>query len=220
MTTSKRLISNKRWLVWSAAIVIMGSAISGIMTLHRWSNASQRVVYLLSQIESQANRLSAIEWEAMARRALLPELQRSQHFIRQQLNHTFEELNRYVDARDAQVIRKNYHDYIRSIDAEFQLLLARKFADAQRVDDDRVDPTYDDLIELIGQAQIRYETSSHWMSFAMNVGSLAVLVFAAMSMAILFSRFEKIQREFLVVACVHPFALAISRWGTVSAWRS
>ncbi len=174
--------------------MIMASAICGIMTLHRWSNASQRVVYLLSQVESQANRLSAIEWEAMARRALLPELQRSQQFIRQQLNHTFEELDRYVEVQDSQGIRKSYHDYIRAIDAEFQLLMARKFADAQRVDDDRVDPTYDDLIELIGQAQIRYETSSHWMSFAMNVGSLAVLVFAAMSIAILFSRFEKMQR--------------------------
>src|ERR1051325_361681 len=111
MTTSNHLFSSKRLLVWGAAIVIMGSAISGIMTLHRWSNAGHRAVYLLSQIESQANRLSAIEWEAMARRALVPELQRSQQFIRQQLNNTFEELSRYVDAQDARVIRKSYHDY-------------------------------------------------------------------------------------------------------------
>ncbi|HWH79457.1 MAG TPA: PAS domain S-box protein [Candidatus Binatus sp.] len=191
---SNQIISRRRWLVWCAALVIMGSAFSGIWTMHRWSAASHRAVHLLSQIESQANRLSALEWEAMARKALIPEIRRSQQFVRQQLNLTLAELNRYVEADDLQHIRRTYNDYIRAIDEEFGLLGAQRFADAQRVDDDRVDPTYDNLVELINQAQIRYENSSQWTIFAVNIGSFAVLTLAAISIGILFSRFEKLER--------------------------
>jgi PAS domain S-box-containing protein len=189
-----KILSSKRWLVWSAAVLIMGCSIYGILTLHRWSNASHRAVYLLSEVEGEANRISAIEWEAIARRALSPELQRAQQFFRQKLNRSFDELNRFVDARDLQNIRKTYHDYIRAIDEEFRLLEQGKFANAQRIDDSQVDPTYDDLIELIGQAQIRYEISSQWMSILMNAGSVASLILAALSIVMLFLRFEKLQR--------------------------
>ena len=186
--------SGKEWLLWSVALFITLSAIGGILTLHRWSNESHRIVDLLSDIEAQANRLSALEWEAMARQGFVSELRRSQQFVRHQMDRAFAELNKLVDNDELLELRITYRDYARSVDEKFRWLDAKEFAEARRVGEARVDPTYDALLESIGQAQIRYANSSRLTIFVVDVGSSTVLILAAISVGLLFSRFEQIRR--------------------------
>ena len=51
---------------------------------------------MLSSIEAQANRLNALQWEAVARHDLITELRRSQQFTRHQMDRTFAEINKLV----------------------------------------------------------------------------------------------------------------------------
>jgi len=186
--------TRKEWLVWSVAVFITVTAICGILTLHRWSHESHRVVSLLSSVEAQANRLNALEWEAVARKDLIAELRRSQQFARHQLDRTFAEITKLVDDDRLLELRITYREYLRAVDAQFRLLDERHFDAARRVDDQQVDPNYDALIDAIGQAQVRYAAGSRWTLFLADIGTSLVLIAAAISIGFMFSRFEQIQR--------------------------
>ena len=186
--------SSKKWLVWTIALAITILAISGTLTLHRWSNASHRAVALLSDLEVQASRLSALEWEAMARKGVNSELKSAHLLTRKRMDRTLEELSRYVDEADFSAIRNVYREYVQAMGEEYRLLEAKQFALAIEIDDAKVDPTYDELIDVIGQAQLRYAASSRWTIIAVDAGSTAVLLLAALSIGLLFSKFEQVQR--------------------------
>ena len=186
--------SGRKWLVWATACIITLSAIGGILTLHRWSDSSHRVVELMSEIEGQANRLSAIEWEAMSRKGLVSELRHSLRQVRNQLARDFSELSQYIEDDSFWEIRRIYGAYIQATDEELRLLDSLRFSDAMRVDDEKVDTAYLALIELISRARARYSAASNWTLLAVDVGSASVLIFAAISMGVLFSRYERLQR--------------------------
>jgi PAS domain S-box-containing protein len=185
---------SKKWLVWLVAIVITLSAISGILTLHRWSETSHRVVALLSDIEVQASRLRALEWEAMARTGVNAALKGEHILIRRGMDRMLHELSQHIDQSNLLAIRHAYREYAQAIGERYRLLEEKKLAQALAVDDARVDPTYDELMDLIGQAQNRYVASSRWTMTVVDVGSTAVLLLAALSIGLLFSKFEQVQR--------------------------
>jgi len=186
--------SSKKWLVWTIALAITILAISGTLTLHRWSNASHRAVALLSDLEVQASRLSALEWEAMARKGVNSELRSAHLLTRKRMDRMLEELSRYVDEADFSAIRNVYREYVQAMGEEYRLLEAKQFALAIEIDDAKVDSTYDELIDVIGQTQLRYAASSRWTIIAVDAGSTAVLLLAALSIGLLFSKFEQVQR--------------------------
>jgi PAS domain S-box-containing protein len=186
--------SGKKWLLWIFALTVTLASIGGILTLHRWSNSNHRVVELLTQIEALANRLSAMEWEAVARKGLITELKRSQQLVRLELDRSFDELNQHVVDEELLAMRKTYRGYTDAIDEEFRLLEQKRIAEAVRVDDEKVDPTFDALTDLVGHAQIRYAAASRWTIFAADLGSSLALILAALFIGILFSRYEQAQR--------------------------
>lgn len=184
----------RKWFLWIVALMITLASIGGVLTLHRRSNSNHRVVELLSGIEALANRLSAMEWEAVAREGLIAELKRSQQLVRLQLDQSLDELNRHVVDEELLAIQTNYRAYAEAIDEEFDLLEQRRIAEAIRVDDEKVDPTYDSLIDLVGHAQLRYAAASRWTIFAADIGSSLALIVAAVFIGVLFSRYHQIQR--------------------------
>ncbi len=183
-----------RWLVWSIALAITLGSIGGILTLHRWSEASHQAVELLGRLEALAHRLSATEWEAMARRGLTAELKGTQPVIRRELDRTIDELARHIDDGELSTMRQIYRAYTVAIDEEFRLLESQRIAEALRVDEEKVDPTYDQLIEAIGMAQVRYAMASRWTINLVNIGSTVVLLLAALFIGGLFSRYERTLR--------------------------
>jgi PAS domain S-box-containing protein len=186
--------SSKKWLVWLVAMMITLSAISGILTLHRWSSASRRAVELLSDVEGQASRLNALEWEAMARKGVNSELKSAYHLTGKRVDRMIDELSQYVNANDLSAIRIAYREYVQAIGEEYGFLEVKQFALALEVDDAKVDPAYDELVDVIGEAQLRYAASSRGTIFAVDVSSTAVLLLAALSIGLLFSKFEQVQR--------------------------
>jgi PAS domain S-box-containing protein len=186
--------SRRKWFLWIVALTVTLASVGGILTLHRWSNSNHRVVELLSQIEALANRLSAMEWEAVARKGLITELKRSQQLVRFELDRSFDELNQHVVDDELLAMRKTYRGYTDAIDEEFLLLEQRRIAEAVRVDDEKVDPTFDALTDLVGHAQIRYAAASRWAIFAADIGSSLALILAAVFIGVLFTRYEQVQR--------------------------
>ncbi len=186
--------SGKKWLVLVAAFLVAASGIAGILILHQWSTASRRVVELLTNVEGLANRLSALEWEATAQRSLSPELKQTHQLVRHQVERLFEELHEHAENEDVLAVRKAYREYASAIAEEFRLLEAKQFAAARRLDNDKVDPAYDALIDLIAYANIRSDSSSKRTLRAVDIGSSLVLILAALSLGLLVWKFERLQR--------------------------
>lgn len=130
----------------------------------------------------------------MARKGVNSELESAHLLTRKRMDRTLEELSRYVDEADFSALRNVYRDYVQAMGEEYRLLEAKQFALAIEIDDAKVDPTYDELIDVIGQAQLRYAASSRWTIIAVDAGSTAVLLLAALSIGLLFSKFEQVQR--------------------------
>ncbi|MSP38187.1 MAG: PAS domain S-box protein [Deltaproteobacteria bacterium] len=186
--------SGRRWLVWATASVITLSAIYGILILRHWCDNSHRIVTLMGEIEGQANRLSAIEWEAMSRKSLTQELKHSRQQVSSQLVRDFNELRQHVEDESFWEIRRVYSAYVQATDEEFHLLESARFAEALKVDDDKVDTAYAELIDLISRARLRYTAAARWTMLAVDIGSSLLLVLAAISIGVLFSRYERLQR--------------------------
>lgn len=130
----------------------------------------------------------------MARKGVNSELKSAHLLTRKRMDRMLEELSRYVVEADFSAIRNAYRDYVQAIGEQYRLLEEKQFAQALEVDDAKVDPAYDELIDLIGQAQNRYAVSSRWTIIAVDAGSSAVLLLAALSIGLLFSKYEQVRR--------------------------
>ena len=185
--------SARRGFVWFAALVITLASIAGIRTLLSWCNDSHRVVELLNRLESEVNYLSALEWESMARKAVSEEARELQFSTQQEIAQVIDDLDRLVGG-GMTAIDNLYQGYIRASEEQFRLIELRRLVEAQRVDQEKIDPMYNALIGQMNLLRERHTQSGHQTMLLVDFGISAVLVLAAISVAILFSRFEQSQR--------------------------
>jgi len=193
-TATELRTSSHRWLVWAITLAISLAAVGGIRTLLRWCNESHLAVELLNRLDGQVNRLSGLEWETMARRGLSEDARENYFAVQRELGQTFGELENLVAVTDITQIRRLYQQYLRVTKDQFQLLDLKRFDEAQRLDDEKVDPTYDMLIALTRALRDQHVAAGHRITFLVDFGISAVLLIAAISTGLLFSRFAQSQR--------------------------
>ena len=190
----KSRTSASRWFVWVAALAITLAAIAGIRTLLALCNDSHRVVELLNRLEGEVNYLSALEWESMARKAVSEDARELQFSTQQEIAEVLGELNRLIGSGATAELRDLYQRYVRSNEEQFRLIDLKRYAEADRIDQEKIDPTYAALIGLMNFLRERYTQSGHRTMMLVDFGISAVLLLAAVSVAMLFSRFEQGQR--------------------------
>lgn len=191
---AKSRTSANRWFVWVAALAITLASIAGIRTLLAWCNDSHRVVELLSRLEGEVNYLSALEWESMARKAVSEEARELRFSTQQEIAEVLGDLNRLIGNGATTELRDLYQRYVRSTEEQFRLIDLKRYVDADRIDQEKIDPTYATLIGLMNFLRERYTQSGHQTMRLVDIGISAVLLLAAVSVAMLFSRFEQGQR--------------------------
>ncbi len=186
--------ASHRWLVWVVALAISLVAVSGIRTLLHWCNDSHLAVALLNRLDGQINRLNALEWETVARRGLSEDDRENYLSVHQELGQTFGELESLVAGADLTAIRQLSQQYLRVTKDQFQLLDLKRFDEAQRLDDEKVDPTYDMLIARTWALREQHVAAGQRTKLLVDIGISAVLLMAAIATGILFSRFEQSRR--------------------------
>ena len=183
--------SARRWFVWAAALVITLGSLAGIRTLLSWCNDSHRVVELLNRLESEVNYLGALKWESTARKGVSEEAHELQFSTQQEISQVLDDLDRLVSNGGITEIRKLYQDYVRSSEVQFRLIERGRYVEAQRVDQDKIDPMYNALIGLMNLMRERHTQSAHQKMLLVDFGISAVLLLAAVSVGMLFSRFQQ-----------------------------
>jgi len=194
MVEPKSRTSASKWFVWVVALAITLASIAGIRTLLAWCNDSHRVVELLNRLEGQVNYLSALEWETLARKAVSEETRELQLSTQQEIAEVLHDLSRLIGSGATSELRDLYQRFVRSHEEQFRLIDLKRYIEADRIDQEKIDPTYNALIGLMNFLRERYTQSAHRTMMLVDFGSSAVLLLAAVCVAMLFSRFEQGQR--------------------------
>ena len=183
-----------RGFVLAVALAAALAAVAAVVTLHERASAGRRIVELLSSIATQSNRLSALEWQAMAEQRLNSESREAVEHVRGQLKGIYDELHRRAEGTELQELRKTYGEYLAALDEEFRLIGLGRLAEVREVDEEKVDPAYDALAKLIEEANTRYRNASRQTELIANVGSASIIIMAALAIGLMFWRFERVRQ--------------------------
>ena len=191
---SKRQIPG--WSVLVAALLVALAAAAAITSLRQQADKMRRAESLLLHIEGQANRLSALEWQAIAKGELAPKVLEEVQATRSQMQQQLDELVQIAPARARlEQFLKAYREYIAALDEEFRLIAAGQLAQALIVDEQRVDPGFDVLSEEIADVNATYSDITRRTLQKADTGSALTLISAAMAIGLLFWRFNFAQRN-------------------------
>lgn len=135
-----------RWPILIAMFMVALIAASSIFELRQSVDKHYKTVLLLVRIEVQANRLNALEWQAIADTVigahdgvLHPEILENMEDARTQIEQEFGELTRLdPDAEKPYQVSQAYLDYITAMADEVRLITAGQIAEARRVDEEQV----------------------------------------------------------------------------------
>ncbi len=190
------------WPILIAIFIVALMAASAIFTLRQHVDEHYKIVLLLTHIEVQANRLNALEWQAIAIAigahdgALPPEILEGMEDARTQIEQAFGELA-WLDpeAEKPYQVSQAYHDYITAMDEEVRLIAAGQIAEARRVDEEQVDPKIVILSEAIVKTNNMLNAMAQEMSQTADVWSLLALSFAMGIIALLIWRFDRTRQS-------------------------
>lgn len=179
------------WSVLIAAILVAGTTAFSIHQLNYWANKSNQSQILLIRISENLSKLSALEWEAIAKKEVDSELKVEIAEIREQIAITLDR----IEADDPQsYILKSfitlYDRYNTAVNKQIQLIAANQIERAIIVDEEEVDPTYEDLSKEIATLGNIYLARNQQASTGSSLGTTLSLLAAAAILGILFWRFN------------------------------
>jgi signal transduction histidine kinase len=174
-----------------AAITVAIASAAAIYKLNHMVADSNNTQLLLTQAKERVSHLNALEWEGIANVKInskwseeLAENYRSNDIILAQL----QELNRQEGT--LQKFLNLYSNYRKSIDTALKLLEQGQIKKALEIDENLIDPTYDELhAEISALEQIYIERKQNTRKTA-DLGTTFCLMLSAIIISSLFHRFS------------------------------
>jgi diguanylate cyclase len=190
----------RRWLGgWLLLLISLGVAAVtgyGIMRVHDYAAQRGRLNALLGRIETGSRHQSALEWQAVAEGRLTPELAQQ----RQAVDATLHDLLTRLRASDpdssaAQAVSDTFGVYDAAVNDQFQLLAQGELAEAEEVDEQRVDPAFDRLAETLAATGRHYGAVARQANRQADLGTLLLLMVAAAVIGLLVWRFQRVKSQ-------------------------
>jgi signal transduction histidine kinase len=138
------------FLFLSATTIAVCSATAATTQLHHWVNRATQHELQLSRLQATTNRLDALEWRAINRRKIDPDLQALLNEQQQEAKSVLVELQTTsASVEDLEEVSSSYESYVKAVEQLLKLLKAGDIAEALEVDETEVDPSYESLRERI-----------------------------------------------------------------------
>ncbi|MEW5918598.1 MAG: PAS domain S-box protein, partial [Gemmatimonadota bacterium] len=184
------------WPFLMAVFIVALAAASAVFALRRGVDKHHEIVLLLARVEAQANRLNALEWQAIGEAtsgtAISPEILEGMQEARTQIEQAFGEMTRLdPDAEKPYQVSDAYRDYIAAMEDELRLIAMGQIVEARRVDEEQVDPNFKMLSEAIAKTNDVHNAMAQEMSQIADVWSLLTLISAIGIIALLLWRFNR-----------------------------
>jgi signal transduction histidine kinase len=181
-----------RWLIIALSLGI-GLGTSGtIVRLNQWAHNSHESVLSLAEIYKHLKGQSAIEWEAMSKQAFDEETQEELVETRTEISEILNSLipKEPTEASKFDHFGKLYRQYSAALDQQFQLISVGQIEQAEAIDEEQVDPTFDQMSDEIQQLSHYYEKQAQSAILLSNLGTFLSLLLAAGTISWLSWRFN------------------------------
>jgi signal transduction histidine kinase len=135
---------------WAAAIFICALEAFAVGFLHYWQRRSSRAAICLARIRSNANRLNALEWKAIALGKLEPDVMEEVIEQRALIGENMAKLSFLAGGcLPIRSLGRVYGAYIKAVDKEFNHLRMGELPQAKWHDERRVDPAFKKLKNIL-----------------------------------------------------------------------
>jgi diguanylate cyclase (GGDEF)-like protein len=177
-------------------VAIAGATGYGITRIHDDAAERRKLQALLGQLEIAAWHQSALEWQAVAEQRLSPAIDQEWREVDAAAQRLVEQLAVLdSESSQAQVVRDRFNSYDAAVDEEFALLTKGRVAEAQEVDEQRVDPAFARLHEALATASRRYGALAEQATRRAGLGTQLILLAAAIVIAALVWGFQRARSQ-------------------------
>jgi diguanylate cyclase (GGDEF)-like protein len=176
----------------ATVLTVALSATAGITLLHRHARESHDRYERLIQVGASANRLSTLEWQAIARRRVPVPVEAE---VNRVLPHMGAELAALASTdRALEPAARAFVSYRANIKEEYALLRARDIARAERLDE-RVDAAFDRMRGTVNAVAAREAQGAQRAERLAWIGSAGVIGLSALGLAALLTLLERARRR-------------------------
>jgi diguanylate cyclase (GGDEF)-like protein/PAS domain S-box-containing protein len=184
------------WLLVLCVPLIIGAVAAGLVALQNHANQERMEAQTMLELDADATRVSALEWQAIARHYLDP---RTGQRLAEAITKLREDVRGAWLDSDMRPLAEAAARYDRTLRAETRHLLVGDVPAAIQTDTTRVDPAYNRLHAVIDGIAATKVRNAALTSGVARWGSLAVIVLGTAVIAFLILRFERGRRRAAVI---------------------
>ena len=174
--------SNRRirgMLIVLLTFMVTLAAVVANVALHRVVEDVRRAEVLLLQLHTFAYRLSALEWQAIGEREMSSKIVAGVQDAQDDMNRTMRSLEQLdANAGNLRSVRQTHDAYHLAMNKEFGLIKTGNLREAQRIDEELVDPAFDALTQALSSTGAAYGTQAKQMQQLDFFGSALILLLA------------------------------------------
>ncbi len=197
-------LQTRRGLSWLLVLAVFGvAAVAAVIinSLGLRADAARRGEITLSRLEQKAYQLNALEWEALQKGKLGEELSESVAKARREMQEQVQILGGLgFELPQMAEVRARYAVYLKWVDEEFRLLGVGEVAEAEELDEARVDPAFEELSESMSEASGAFNQTASLALGWVRRWTFVVLLAAAGVAGLLFWKFFDQRRAAVVAA--------------------
>ncbi|MEA2221623.1 MAG: hypothetical protein QOJ35_4249 [Solirubrobacteraceae bacterium] len=181
-----------RLLLVGAIVAVAALTVVSISVVRGHADRARLAQVGLATVDANAQRVSRLEWRAVAEARLSPEVDKEFEAVHRLIEaplHTY-----VVDGLNgARALHLRAHRYLDAVEKEFALIDAGRLAAARRVDEREVDPSFDAFqrqLDRTGAVQARNAETAASRS---EVGVAASLALAALALIAMLWRLDSVR---------------------------
>lgn len=187
----------RSWLTVLLALVAAAAAVVAILAFQGRADEARRGQLVLADVATEANRQSALEWQAVVEGGLSEEVSRELGALRRRIDREVQVLIR-ADSDDRGSVRAltdRLSSYQAAVDEQFRLLEAGRLEAAELIDEERVDPAFERLEAQLARIRADEDQVAASASRMATIGTLASLGLAAAGLLLLFRALGRSRRR-------------------------
>jgi diguanylate cyclase (GGDEF)-like protein len=183
------------WVLLAAVLVAVAAGY-GITRVHDYAAERGELQVLVGELEAAVYHQSALEWQAIAAPRLRPQVAEEWHEVDAATHRLAEQLAVLDSTSDqARAVHDAFERYDAAVEHEFALLAKGQVAEAEEVDEQRVDPAFARLVQALTAASRRSGALAERATRRADLGTLLILLAAAISLGALAWRFQRAKSQ-------------------------
>ena len=179
-----------------AAVLVAVVAGYGISWVHDYAAERGKLKNLLAELETAAYHESALEWQVITQPGQRSQLAEEWHEVDEATHRLADQLGMLdSESEEARTVHEAFERYDTAVEQQFALLEQGQIVQAREVSDQRVDPAFARLAQALEAAGRRYGTLAEQANRQANLGTLLILLAAAINVGALAWRFERVESK-------------------------